>query len=183
MSSRAVIEHDKMQGRPGHIPLELAEFYDLNQTRGARLWEAQGRRCHWCGCETILTRHNVPNQATEDHVIPRGRGGSNEESNVVSACLKCNARRCKEDNMGHREGHLLNKNWTRPFTAVSSRDLELERMQRELHIARWRYEQEHKRVLELESIGLRRWVLIRIYGFLRNYLRTAGARGPWKGRG
>lgn len=40
--------------------------------------------CHYCG--TRLT----PMTATVDHVIPRSKGGTNELSNLVLACRKCN---------------------------------------------------------------------------------------------
>jgi hypothetical protein len=164
----------------GHIPKELADFYELTQTRAAKLWEKQGRRCHWCSCDTILTRHEVPNKATEDHVIPRGRGGSDLEENVVSACLKCNARRNKEDSTGLRDGTLLAKRWTRPFVAVSGRDLELESMQRELRIARWRYEQERRRVLEMERTTFGEWIRLWLYQKVRQHLRVSGSKGKYK---
>jgi len=50
-------------------------------------------------------------QATVDHVIPRGKGGTNEESNLRSSCRDCNGRRNHEDMCGFAEGFLLGKNW------------------------------------------------------------------------
>lgn len=38
--------------------------------------------CHYCGRTTRLTK---------DHVIPRSRGGSDDDSNIVFACRNCNA--------------------------------------------------------------------------------------------
>jgi hypothetical protein len=32
-------------------------------------------------------------QATVDHVVPRARGGSNRPSNLITCCMKCNAKR------------------------------------------------------------------------------------------
>jgi len=47
-----------------------------------RVFERDSFTCQYCG-ET-----NGPLQC--DHVIPVSRGGSNEESNLVTACKKCN---------------------------------------------------------------------------------------------
>lgn len=40
--------------------------------------------CVYCGERTIMTR---------DHVIPLSKGGSNDISNIVPACLTCNLRK------------------------------------------------------------------------------------------
>ncbi len=62
-----------------------------------RLWHQAGKRCHWCGHETLFCQEPVSNQATIDHVVPRCRGGSNTAGNCVSACFACNAKRNRED--------------------------------------------------------------------------------------
>ncbi len=49
----------------------------------------------------------LPDEATIDHIIPRVRGGSDEDSNVVSACHACNYRRNQEDIQGLPDGSLL----------------------------------------------------------------------------
>lgn len=77
--------------------------------RREALWEAAEHKCHWCGCLTIFTPKIVPNQATIDHVVPRGKGGSDLKENMVCACLNCNRRRNKEDILGLPEGSLLEK--------------------------------------------------------------------------
>jgi 5-methylcytosine-specific restriction endonuclease McrA len=41
-------------------------------------------RCYYCG--TILGKSNT----TTDHVVPLSKGGSNKDSNLVTACLNCN---------------------------------------------------------------------------------------------
>jgi 5-methylcytosine-specific restriction endonuclease McrA len=59
------------------------------------MFAAQRKKCHWCG-RTMRLLDNKPyvdpplDQATIDHVIPRTRGGTNERSNLVLACLDCN---------------------------------------------------------------------------------------------
>jgi hypothetical protein len=32
-------------------------------------------------------------QASIDHVVPRARGGSNEHTNLITCCARCNAKR------------------------------------------------------------------------------------------
>ncbi len=44
-----------------------------------------GNRCYYCGC--------VPGKLTPDHAIPLARGGSNDITNLVPACLSCNKRK------------------------------------------------------------------------------------------
>ena len=58
-----------------------------------RKWEAAEKRgrkpsCHWCG-------HVFASQqeATADHVLPRAKGGSNGDDNIVLACQSCNDKR------------------------------------------------------------------------------------------
>jgi 5-methylcytosine-specific restriction endonuclease McrA len=44
-------------------------------------------RCCYCG------RRSEPRELTYDHVIPRSKGGRTEWSNIVTACLACNAKK------------------------------------------------------------------------------------------
>lgn len=88
--------------------------------RRKRLWVRDGKKCHWCGCPTRMIEQQYRDQATVDHIIPTYKGGSNDDSNMVSACHVCNQRRNKEDQMGHPEGFLLKKNWAPTLTIVPS---------------------------------------------------------------
>lgn len=137
----------------GAIPVEDADYYGIVQTRGARLWEEEGRKCHWCGTSTVLTKHAIPNQATEDHIIPRSSGGSNTDENIVSACLKCNARRNKEHEEGLPEGALLRKVVRTNYTRVSPEELKIEYLTKSLSIAKTQYEH-----LKTENQQLRRFL-------------------------
>lgn len=47
-----------------------------------RLLERYGHKCVYCG------RTDVP--LTRDHIVPLSAGGSNDISNIVPACLRCN---------------------------------------------------------------------------------------------
>ena len=49
-------------------------------------------RCHYCRRETN-TKQNSPLQRTLEHIVPKGRGGSDFVSNLTIACRKCNEER------------------------------------------------------------------------------------------
>jgi excisionase family DNA binding protein len=49
------------------------------------VWDESGGRCHYCQ-EALHPLRNF----TVDHVIPVARGGSNDRSNLVAACRRCN---------------------------------------------------------------------------------------------
>ena len=49
-----------------------------------------GFRCAYCGADLTGA---APRAISLDHVIPRERGGSNHERNLVTACSGCNATR------------------------------------------------------------------------------------------
>lgn len=48
-----------------------------------RVLERDGHRCHWCGGHAT----------TADHLVPVAHGGSDDDSNLVGSCLRCNAQR------------------------------------------------------------------------------------------
>lgn len=72
--------------------------------RRVLLFLNQDEKCHWCGRRTRLCNNAVPDQATIDHVIPRGRGGSNTLDNCVCACRGCNQERNRRDLLSWRKG-------------------------------------------------------------------------------
>ena len=76
-------------------------------SRRELLWIKEGKKCHWCGKPTRLIHEVEWDQATTDHVLPRYKGGSSDEDNLVSACRLCNNRRSHEDAKGLPDGHLL----------------------------------------------------------------------------
>jgi DNA-directed RNA polymerase subunit RPC12/RpoP len=47
--------------------------------------------CHWCGRE-----FTAQDPATADHLVPKARGGTNDESNLVPAHRSCNSRRAAQ---------------------------------------------------------------------------------------
>ncbi len=50
------------------------------------LWE-KDPHCYWCGTLISLEKSSL------DHLTPRSKGGSNQQSNIVLACMCCNRRR------------------------------------------------------------------------------------------
>jgi len=53
----------------------------LNKPNRSRIYKRDGYECVYCGSKKNLTL---------DHVIPKSRGGSNEWTNLVTCCSKCN---------------------------------------------------------------------------------------------
>jgi hypothetical protein len=48
------------------------------------VFERDGWRCSYCDVEITMTTGHA------DHVVPRSRGGSDDPSNLVAACARCN---------------------------------------------------------------------------------------------
>lgn len=53
-----------------------------------REW-ATGRACPYCSCTMGFDR-GLQSTPTRDHIIPSSRGGSNNPSNILITCFKCN---------------------------------------------------------------------------------------------
>lgn len=61
-----------------------------------RLVQRDGPGCRWCGCLTYERGSNPERRGdarTSDHVVPKSRGGSNRDDNLVIACHRCNQAR------------------------------------------------------------------------------------------
>lgn len=54
------------------------------------LYLRDGFRCSYCGEDL---RGAAPDAITLDHLVPRCEGGSNHETNLVTACRSCNSAR------------------------------------------------------------------------------------------
>ena len=61
---------------PPHIPVEVSR----------RVREAAGNRCGYC----MSPQHLVMARLEIEHIIPRARGGSDDESNLWLSCPICN---------------------------------------------------------------------------------------------
>ena len=81
-----------------------------------RIYKRDGYECVYCGSSKDLTL---------DHVVPKSRGGTNNWTNLVTSCQKCNLRKADRTpeeakmRMRHRpfaptlvnENHTLSKIW------------------------------------------------------------------------
>ena len=47
-------------------------------------WLQENTRCYWCNCKLDIT--NI----TKDHLIPKSRGGTDNEDNLKPSCISCN---------------------------------------------------------------------------------------------
>lgn len=64
--------------------------------RKRKVWELSNN-CFYC--ETPLTYE----EATVDHKIPKSKGGSNQLSNLVTACEECNRRKADHINFDRKD--------------------------------------------------------------------------------
>lgn len=72
-------------------------------------------RCHYC-------RRQFPTEElTEDHVVPRARGGLNRIWNIVAACESCNNR--KADSWPTCQCEFCRNSVERHYTIVSVHQL------------------------------------------------------------
>jgi len=81
-ASKAASRHARRERGGQPIPFEVVE----------RVLSA--RVCYYCGVGVSrrAARYDVC-KTTIDHVLPLCRGGTNEEENLVAACLTCNSRK------------------------------------------------------------------------------------------
>lgn len=55
------------------------------------LWEREDKCCWYCTRKTRLyCQENAGDRATIDHLIPKCRGGVDDDTNRVNCCLRCN---------------------------------------------------------------------------------------------
>jgi HNH endonuclease len=59
----------------------------------ARLLTEYDRTCAYCGGKGTPTHGSDRRSWHTDHVVPRSRGGTNDDDNVVLACATCNLRK------------------------------------------------------------------------------------------
>lgn len=60
----------------------------LRDDKRLAIYLRDGLACCWCG-----TAIEDGDQLTLDHIIPHSAGGKNEETNIVTACRRCNSSR------------------------------------------------------------------------------------------
>lgn len=60
----------------------------IRKERRLAIYLRDGMACCWCG---LTIEDGI--RLTLDHAIPRSRGGSNESTNLFTACIGCNGQR------------------------------------------------------------------------------------------
>lgn len=64
----------------------------ITPKRRRQIYDRDGWKCVWCQSHVCnipkCTKHT--DIATLDHIIPRCCGGTNESTNLITACMKCN---------------------------------------------------------------------------------------------
>src|SRR5262245_2812857 len=63
----------------------------LSRDLRLRIFERDEWQCWYCGIE--IEESSAFSSASIDHLLPESRGGSNEESNLVTACRSCNSKK------------------------------------------------------------------------------------------
>ena len=110
-----------------HVPRRFRR-----QVTNTFLFARDGYRCQYCGRPGAELK---PREAlTRDHVVPMSRGGSNEWTNVVTACSPCNTRKANHmpDEIGMHplhppvEPHFVHLSWAvRRLTPTQARYIRL----------------------------------------------------------
>jgi 5-methylcytosine-specific restriction endonuclease McrA len=62
-----------------------APVNDLTAAQWKEIKARFGHRCAYCGVK--------PKTLTQDHITPLSQGGSHTASNIVPACITCNAKK------------------------------------------------------------------------------------------
>jgi 5-methylcytosine-specific restriction endonuclease McrA len=59
-----------------------------------KLFKEQKGLCAYCLKPMMFTKHpNLGNNMTLDHIIPKSKGGTNIQSNLIGACESCNTKK------------------------------------------------------------------------------------------
>lgn len=75
-----------------------------------------GFTCLYCGTDL---RNSTPQDVTLDHLITKSEGGSNSESNLVTACKKCNSSRGAKSLVEFAPGGALERIYTARYLPLN----------------------------------------------------------------
>jgi 5-methylcytosine-specific restriction endonuclease McrA len=110
-----------------HVPRRFRR-----QVTNTFLFARDGYRCQYCGRPGTELR--LRESLTRDHVVPMSRGGTNEWTNVVTACSPCNTRKANHmpEEIGMHplvppvEPHFVHLSWAvRRLTPTQARYIRL----------------------------------------------------------
>jgi 5-methylcytosine-specific restriction endonuclease McrA len=137
-----------------HVPRRFRR-----QVTNTFLFARDRYRCQYCGRAQaeLKTRESL----TRDHVIPMSRGGSNDWTNVVTACSVCNTRKANHlpGEVGMHplhtpiEPHFVHLTWAiRRLTPTQSRYIKLFYGDETLHYLQdLEHRRNHHRTLQLTT--------------------------------
>ena len=122
---------------PRPIVIRLTKFIHVprrfrRQVTNTFLFARDRYRCQYCGRSVVELK---PREGlTRDHLIPLSRGGTNDWSNVVTACASCNTRKANRlpEEIGMHplsqpvEPHFVHLSWAvRRLTPIQARYIRL----------------------------------------------------------
>ena len=157
-----IVEHDPARlmrsasmSVPRPVVIRLTKFVHVprrfrRQVTNTFLFARDHYRCQYCGRSAAELK---PREAlTRDHLIPMSRGGTNEWTNVVTACSTCNTRKSNHfpNEIGMHpltvpvEPHFVHLSWAvRRLTPIQARYIkvfygpetlhQVERLERRTH--------------------------------------------------
>jgi 5-methylcytosine-specific restriction endonuclease McrA len=122
---------------PRPVVIRLTKFVHVprrfrRQVTNTFLFARDGYRCQYCGrpAHELKPRETL----TRDHLVPLSRGGTNEWTNVVTACSACNTRKSNHlpSEVGMfpltapHEPHFVHLSWAvRRLTPIQARYIRL----------------------------------------------------------
>lgn len=79
----------------------MSLFSAMNSERRNRIrkeiYDKQEGKCHYCSKELSLQSKKINKRMVIDHVVPRAKGGTNCQDNLVGTCHHCNNRKGDQD--------------------------------------------------------------------------------------
>jgi 5-methylcytosine-specific restriction endonuclease McrA len=129
--------HSERLAIPRPAVIRLTKFIHVprrfrRQVTNTFLFARDSYRCQFCGRGTLELK---PRESlTRDHLIPLSRGGTNEWTNVVTACSACNTRKANRlpGEIGMHplstpvEPHFVHLSWAvRRLTPIQARYIRL----------------------------------------------------------
>ena len=75
------------------------KFMNKVQLNKETLYYRDSGKCFLCD-RSLTTQRNQTNSITDDHVVPRAKGGKTEWTNVVASCPSCNLMKGAADPIG-----------------------------------------------------------------------------------
>lgn len=89
-------EGSKIPPPQGHEDSGYIAF-GVSESKRQEIFDRDGRKCLECGATERLSL---------DHIIPRSKGGTNDDDNLKTLCVSCNARKRNRDAASSSQGQV-----------------------------------------------------------------------------